>query len=592
MATLQELNNFSNGTVNFTDSRPSDVIFSFPTAVNLTDQTITSQTFTLQRTIDIVEIIQPTQTLITFEVDVSAISGTTVTFGSLPAGVTVTGSGGIFTVSGIDSVSDWQAVRAPTITLPSAEHQGAFEYTCTISYTNNGTRRNKQWSVGTFKTVAELSSTSTLSCAIERPIRGFSAHPIMAVTVNEADFEKVIIARILVDATATRIRHGTNSLAFDTVATLEQTNQFDNLNNLTYQSNTINSNIFSNVTFNDTRSTYGHRIDFTVSNGYITNPDDPSSSLTNSTFIFSSTNSNINDYISQIEYWPNYNYTGEVILRIQTYYNGIQVDDFKTPITHSGAGSITTQTRTFTSNTTFEVPIEEVLYGNFTALVVGGGGGGINTSGGGGGGAIEFTPNISDVNNRSFPIVIGTGGAKRELDGGSGSVNCNGPFYATSGGQSSAFGGVASGGQGAQYYSCYNSSTTTWDHEGGDSGSSSYNATSNFPNAGYGGSPASGFSNGQFNTSSLGGGGAGAGGDATSQYGQPGPGITSSTFSGTYSNGGYGASSQHPSSPDDPGPGYDPTNYGEGGSFGNRNGGTLAPSAGFQGVVKLKVEPK
>ena len=202
MATLQELNTFANGTVTFTDSRPSDVIFNFPTAVNLTDQSITTQTFTLQRTIDIIEIIQPTQTLITFEIDVSAISGTTVAFGSLPAGVTVTSSGGVFTVSGIDSVSDWEAVRAPTITLPRSDHQGAFEYTCTISYTNDGSRRNQQWSVGTFKTVAVLSSTSTLSCAIERPIRGFSAHPIMAIRVNEADFEKVILARFSVDVTA------------------------------------------------------------------------------------------------------------------------------------------------------------------------------------------------------------------------------------------------------------------------------------------------------------------------------------------------------------------------------------------------------
>src|SRR5210317_1775871 len=194
MATLQELNNFGNGTVSFTDSRPSDVIFSFPTAVNLTDQTITSQTFTLQRTIDIVEIIQPTQTLITFEIDVSAISGTTVTFGSLPSGVTLTSNGGIFTVSGIDSVSDWQAVRAPTITLPSAEHQGAFEYTCTISYTNNGSRRNKQWSVGTFKTIAELSSSASLTCNVGGILRDFSANPIMVLTLDQAIGENVILA--------------------------------------------------------------------------------------------------------------------------------------------------------------------------------------------------------------------------------------------------------------------------------------------------------------------------------------------------------------------------------------------------------------
>lgn len=583
MATLQELNDFGNGTVSFTDSRPSDVIFNFPTAVNLTDQTITSQSFTLQRTIDIVEIIQPTQTLITFEVDVSALSGTTVSFGSLPSGVTVTSSGGVFTVSGIDSVSDWQAVRAPTITLPSAEHQGAFEYTCTISYTNNGSRRNKQWTVGTFKTVAELSSSSSLTCNIGGVIRGATSNPIMVISVDEAVGELVILARMFVDATALRIFNATESLTLQTNSTLETTNQFNGLNNLSYISNKKNTTVFNNVTWNDTRTTYNHQIVFTVSNGYITNPDDTSSTLTNTTSIESNVINDINDHISNIEFWPTYDYTGEVTLRVQTYYNGIQVDDFKTPISFGSAGSITTQTRTFTSSTTFEVPVEEVLYGSFTALVVGGGGGGINNAGGGGGAVSQFSPTITNVNSRNYSIVVGSGGAKLEIDGGASGINCNGPFYATTGGQSSAFGVTANGGQGGQWYNCYNSSTTTWDHEGGDSGNG---------NAGFGGSPASGTQSGQLNTSTLGGGGAGSGGAATSIYGQPGPGTTSSAFGGTYGRGGYGVSSTHASSPDDPGPGYDPTNYGEGGSYGFRLGGANAPSAGFQGVVKLKVVAK
>ena len=162
MSTLVELNAFADGVVSYTENRPSFVFFNFPNATDLTSQSISSQTFTLQRTIDIVEIVKPSIALVVFEVDVSALSGTTVSFGSLPTGVTVTELNGVFTVSGIDSVSDWEAVRSPTITLPSADHQGSFAYTCKIIATIDGVRTTKQWTVGTFKTIASIGATSSL----------------------------------------------------------------------------------------------------------------------------------------------------------------------------------------------------------------------------------------------------------------------------------------------------------------------------------------------------------------------------------------------------------------------------------------------
>ncbi len=218
MTTFQQLNNYSNGTVTFTDSRPSNVIFNFPTAVNLTDQTITTQSFTLQRTIDIVEIVQPQTANVVFEVDTSVLSGVTVDFGTLPSGVTVGSLNGVFTVSGIDSVSDWESVRAPTITLPSADTAGAFEYTCKIIYTADGARVNKTWSVGTFKSVASLTATSTLTVGTIDLIKGAEAHMISVLTLEDVTFELVILARFSLNIQSTVI-HQFNA-ALSTVSSI------------------------------------------------------------------------------------------------------------------------------------------------------------------------------------------------------------------------------------------------------------------------------------------------------------------------------------------------------------------------------------
>jgi len=206
MATLQELNDFSNQTVTFADNRASNVIFNFPNAVDLTDQSITTTSFTLQRTIDIVEIIQPAQALVSFIVDVSALTGATVTFGTLPSGVVVSSSGGVFTVNGIDSISDWEAVRAPTIDIPAGS-QGSFEYTCSIKYTASGTRLTKSWTVGTFKSIANLTASSTVSCNTANSItHNATANLITVINVDQAIGETVILARFSVNVTPTLLR--------------------------------------------------------------------------------------------------------------------------------------------------------------------------------------------------------------------------------------------------------------------------------------------------------------------------------------------------------------------------------------------------
>ena len=134
MSSLQDLNTYSTNTITFTDNRPSGVILSYPTARNVY-RTILVKTITLQRLIEIVEIVQPNIALVQFIVTVP-VNRHTIDFGTLPAGCNISTNGNTHTISGIDSVSDWDSVKAPTITLP-VEFFGNFFCTATIKYYDN-----------------------------------------------------------------------------------------------------------------------------------------------------------------------------------------------------------------------------------------------------------------------------------------------------------------------------------------------------------------------------------------------------------------------------------------------------------------------
>jgi len=161
MASLSSLNTFGNTTLSFTDNRPRDVKFSFPVARDI-DVTILNNTFTALRKIDIIDIIQPNQAQVEYHIDVSAVSGTTVTWSTIPSGCSVTEVSGVYIMSGIDSVSDWDTVAAPTITVPSS-FDGSFIYTSSIKYQTDNGQQSMSWDVGNYIPVSQLSCAFTSS---------------------------------------------------------------------------------------------------------------------------------------------------------------------------------------------------------------------------------------------------------------------------------------------------------------------------------------------------------------------------------------------------------------------------------------------
>ena len=133
MRSLSQLNTRGQTSLNYTDLRAAQVIFDRPAAINQ-NQNISSATFSVQPGIEILEIVQPNVINVYYQINVSTVSGATVSWGTLPGTIVITNpSPGVYRASNIDSASDWAAVRSPTVTVPSGYSQD-FNYTATIHY--------------------------------------------------------------------------------------------------------------------------------------------------------------------------------------------------------------------------------------------------------------------------------------------------------------------------------------------------------------------------------------------------------------------------------------------------------------------------
>jgi len=171
MSSLTDLNNYSNNTVTFTDNRPPGVLLTYPQARNVNTITRTGTTFAVQRNIDVDEIINPFGTLnLTFSIDLSALTGAYITWPTLPAGVTTSAISQVYTVGPINSIADWQTIRAPNITIPNT-FNGTFEYVCTLSYQTPNGIETVTWTVGSFVPVSNPTAISTLAITSKR-LRG------------------------------------------------------------------------------------------------------------------------------------------------------------------------------------------------------------------------------------------------------------------------------------------------------------------------------------------------------------------------------------------------------------------------------------
>ena len=149
MNSLHTLNTRGAEQVSYTDNRLEGPIFS---RTNTTNRTITIEQNDDHGAvvgINVLDIVNPTTTAMYYVIDVSSLSGTTVTWTTVPAGcVTSNPSTGVYQITGIDTGAIWKQVRSPTIDIPPT-FTGTFTYTSTLHYVDPtiGTNQTKSWTV-------------------------------------------------------------------------------------------------------------------------------------------------------------------------------------------------------------------------------------------------------------------------------------------------------------------------------------------------------------------------------------------------------------------------------------------------------------
>ena len=160
---ITALNTYAQSTIAYTDNRSPDVIFTTPGPFEDLDLIYTTRSFPVQKSKEIYEIINAASANVSFEIDVSAVVGATVSWTTIPSGCTVTNVGGVYTIDGIDTVDTWDIVKAPTITVPST-FNGSFFYEAAIRYTTSAGATAQEWQVGIFIPEAYLQAAFTQTC--------------------------------------------------------------------------------------------------------------------------------------------------------------------------------------------------------------------------------------------------------------------------------------------------------------------------------------------------------------------------------------------------------------------------------------------
>lgn len=135
MNSLTELNGFVNGfTLPYTDQRLPDVQFDRGTPSNQTQSVDRGFTISGSVGIEITEILNAPISNPVYTIDVSNLAGATVSYASLPPGVSLFNpSAGVYIITGFVDKAQWDLIKSPTIDF-SDDFIGSFTYTSTISY--------------------------------------------------------------------------------------------------------------------------------------------------------------------------------------------------------------------------------------------------------------------------------------------------------------------------------------------------------------------------------------------------------------------------------------------------------------------------
>lgn len=440
MNSLQELNNFAAPILDYLDDRPSGVRFDREYPLTAIDQelNISSLIQNPQPGIEILEIINYQTANVRYRVTiqtgaVTPLVGSTVSWGSLPSGVTLSQVGNVYTISGIHSTADWDAVKNFTWTLPIDYASYPLWYlTVEIIYYNSELAQDviMDWIVydDRFYWVAQLSGTAGLT------VFGGIKYPLIATLSSTASMDielfNKVDANVNLSSTATiecsamvgadffyatasmtvqgkLDAIGVSSMSASASMTTNGLAIAINLDERTYLANTGNQIFATNTPQVDTPIPATDTISIELSSALgqfaVNSTDAPVSTLT-----ISGTKAAVNNALLNVHFYPTKGSSSSGIFTWQQSLNSV-VQFTKTISLTGFANSFAATTVTYNTSQYWIPTRTQKYYGFMDYLIVGGGGGG-GQGGGGGGGQVVYQNNQS-ITQTSYFISPGAGGA-------------------------------------------------------------------------------------------------------------------------------------------------------------------------------------
>ena len=453
MNSLTELNGFGATSLTVADDRPSKVIFDRIAPLGPVDQilTVTSTTVNVNAGINIVEVVNYSIANVRYQIVIRTsgsplLSGSTITWPSLPSEVVLTVVGSTYILSGIDTPAIWEQIKNFTWNLP-AGYASSPQWYLDISIIYYDSALSQDVSVDyvaydpIYYKVSEMEITSSLTC-IGQDARLMSA----SLTCNSVlffepkllegvidtisgDFTIICNARLKpiddlttnfsLSCTPRKLFLSSSNFQATTSLNCNLTGLLLNVTARQYTANSENLLFATNtpvVDDPDPNTTATFTVTLTSDNmGYFS-----TSSLSNDPplgeYTITGTRSQVNNKLAQVRFFP--------------LKDKISLGSYTITVTKAGqqpfakSNSLSAIPNTFTTQyitltqtqNPWYLPSYLIYYpSSVDVLLVGGGGAGEGVNaftgggGGGGGGVLELF-NVNLPNNFPFNIIIGKGG--------------------------------------------------------------------------------------------------------------------------------------------------------------------------------------
>jgi len=472
---LRDLNAFGQTSLEFTDTRPAGIVSNLndaPQNKNVVIEVIDSDT-TVNQIFEIFEIINYNVADVVFEVEIikdqNPIPDVSIEWNFIPTYMTLSEDGLIYRISGFQDEGDWQTVSTFTWLTPlDRESYDTWYLECRVKYFDGRTNQietinwdvydpdhyiqSKLRSISAMNVVGGIQEDLSSNLSVNTVLRIVTP----ADSTTAMNFDMVIDAGEIHGPQFTQLGFNFDLIANGGYLQVFQNSTFANAiltaqgevlaatENIDitrgYLSNQANNLFTNNIPFIIANDSFSY--EFTASNGTFGFDEQGDTA----TLTLSGTNTELNNSFGDIIYYPPKDFTSTDTITYKQFKDGSLIFQSSFSATRQGTGGIALEKFEFLQSATFTPTFIQQKYGTATIYLLGGGGGGgyaqsQDAASGGAGGQYRIISDLA-ITQSSYNIVVGAGGAGQD--------NTPSLSRGINGGDTSAFGFTASGGQGGE----------------------------------------------------------------------------------------------------------------------------------------------